>query len=284
MIQPVGIPGELVISGENLSRGYINRSDLNADRFIYLKYPDGRYLRGYRTGDLVKWCYDGNIEFIGRTDFQVKLRGFRIELGDIESKLLDMPVVKTAVVVLQELKPENKIISAYVVLKENSITSTEKIRRYLSARLPDYMIPAHIMILDELPLNSSGKIDRKALPLPEFVSHEKLVRPHSSFEKKLLEIWKDTLGLEELGITQNFFDVGGNSLLAVHIVSQIRKRFNIDIEPVHIMEHPNIRALAAFINETDKEDAAEEVAADQTIDMRRQAFSMLRRKRSGYHE
>lgn len=281
MIQPAGVPGELVITGENLSRGYLNRPELTDDKFIYLRYPDGQCIRGYRTGDLVKWSYDGNIEFIGRTDFQVKLRGYRIELGEIESKILDMGYTKAAVVAVKELRPGNMMIAAYVVLKEHSVLSAEAIKKYLAGKLPDYMVPSYITIMDELPLNTSGKIDRKALPLPEFGTQEKLVDPHTSYEKRLLEIWKETLGVAELGITQNFFDVGGNSLLAVHMVSQIRKKFNLDIEPVHMMEHPNIRSLAAFLSEGGDGGMVEDTVIDRSVEMRKQAFSVLRQKRTG---
>jgi amino acid adenylation domain-containing protein len=279
-IQPAGVPGELVITGVNLSRGYLNRPELNSERFITFRYPDGRYLRGYKTGDLVKWNNDGNIDFIGRTDSQVKIRGFRIELGEIEAKLLESPLVKTAAVTIRELKPENKFIAGYVVLKEPFTSSPEDLKSYLATKLPDYMIPGFIMILDDLPLNTSGKIDRKALPFPDFVSHAKLVAPSSSFEKKLLDIWKETLGLEDLSITHNFFDIGGNSILAVHMVNLLKKRFSINIEPLHVMEHPNIKSLSRFITENCINSIQDPPESDEPKDVRKQSFSAFQQRRN----
>lgn len=279
-VQPAGVTGELVITGVNLSRGYLNRPELNSERFITFRYPDGSYLRGYKTGDLVKWDSDGNIDFIGRTDSQVKIRGFRIELGEIEAKLMESPLIKTAAVAIREFKPENKFIAGYVVLKEPFTSSPEDIKNYLASKLPDYMIPGFIMILDELPLNTSGKIDRKALPFPDYVSHAKMVGASSSSEKKLLEIWKETLGLEDLSITQNFFDIGGNSILAVHMVNLLKKRFSINMEPLHVMEHPNIKSLARFMTENCINCIQDPPELDEQKSARKQSFSALQQRRN----
>jgi amino acid adenylation domain-containing protein len=251
-IQPIGVPGELVITGVNLSRGYLNRPDLNKERFIEFEYLNNRKLKGYKTGDLVKWMDDGNIDFIGRVDNQVKIRGYRIELGDIESKLLEFQKIKSAAVVVNQSNPENKFIAGYVVLKKPGSCTAEDIKKFLTAKLPDYMIPAYLMILDEIPLNTSGKIDRKALPEPDLVSHEKFVAPESFYEKKLQEVWKETLNLKDVGVTHNFFDIGGNSLLAISIVSEIKEKMNINLEPIHILEYPNIRGLAQYLSEENK--------------------------------
>lgn len=271
-LQPLCVPGELVITGVNLSRGYLNRPELNSERFISFTYPDGRILRGYRTGDLVKLCPDGNIDFIGRTDSQVKIRGFRIELGEIEARMLEFPAVKSAVVVVREKSPENRFIAGYVVLKEKNMATAEEMRKYLLTKLPDYMVPAIIVILDSMPLNTSGKIDRKALPdtLPIIV--EKSTEQSSSVERRLQEIWKETIGLDEVGINQNFFDVGGNSLLAVHMVNLIRNKMNVGIEPLHVMEHPSIRSLARFISGIHQ--------AAPVKNVRKQNFTALQQRRN----
>jgi len=278
-IQPIGVTGELVITGVNLSRGYLNRPELNSDRFIEFDYLDGQRLKGYKTGDLVKWSEDGNIDFIGRTDTQVKIRGYRIELGDIESKLLDFPKIKTAAVIVNQSNPNNMIIVGYVVLKTAGSSTPEEIRQFLANKLPDYMIPAHLMILDSMPLNTSGKIDRKALPEPDLISQEKFVAPASSHEKKLLQIWKESLNVREIGITHNFFDIGGNSLLAISIVSEIKEKLNIDIEPIHILEFPNIRGLARFIAEQAESINTPANQIEKTKEVRKQDFSRLQKRR-----
>lgn len=278
-IQPIGVPGELVITGVNLSRGYLNRPDLNAEKFIEFEYLNNQKLKGYRTGDLVKWMDDGNIDFIGRIDSQVKIRGYRIELGDIESKLLEFQKIKTSAVVVNQSNPENKFIAGYVVLKKPGSCTVEDIRKFLTAKLPDYMIPAHLMILDDIPLNTSGKIDRKALPEPDLVSHEKFVAPESFYEKKLQEVWKDILNLKDVGVTHNFFDIGGNSLLAISIVSEIRERMNIGLEPIHILEYPNIRGLAQYLSEENKPVEVISNPEQNNKVLRKQDFSRLRKKR-----
>ena len=276
-IQPVGVPGELIITGVNLSRGYLNRPELNAEKFFDFKYLNGQAPRAYRTGDLVRWSEDGNIDFIGRADNQVKIRGFRIELGDIESKLLEVPEIKAAAVIVKEMKSGNKYIAAYVVLKESFTSSSDEIKRILSAKLPDYMIPAHIMILNEMPLNTSGKLDRKALPEPEFIASAELVPPVSFYEKKLQQIWMEVLDLEKIGITHNFFDIGGNSLLAVHIINVINQKFEINLDPIHILNYPNISGLARFISEQ-KGDGSSQVTVEEKV--RKQNFTSLRQKRN----
>ncbi|HLN56049.1 MAG TPA: amino acid adenylation domain-containing protein [Bacteroidales bacterium] len=270
-LQPSGVPGELVITGVNLSRGYLNRPELNSERFITFLYPDGRYLRGYKTGDLVKLCRDGNIDFIGRTDSQVKIRGFRIELGEIESKLLEYPAVKSAAVVVREKSPENKFIAGFVVLKDKGTVTTDELRKYLLSKIPDYMVPGIITILESMPLNTSGKIDRKALPDTQPAFSDKSAEHASSVERSLQEIWKETLGTDEVGLTHNFFDVGGNSILAVHMVNLIKQKLNVNIEPLNVMEHPSIRSLAGFISGIPVPDAR---------NVRKQDFAALQQRRN----
>jgi len=279
-IQPIGVPGELVITGVNLSRGYLKRPELNTERFIHFKYLNGHTMRGYKTGDIVKLLDDGNIDFIGRADTQVKIRGYRIELGDIESKLLDFPEIKTAAVIVDDSNPENQFIVGYIVLKETGSSTPDEIRRFLTSRLPDYMIPVHLIILNGLPLNASGKIDRKALPKPDLVSQDKFVAPASFFEKKLKQIWSESLNVENIGITHNFFDMGGNSLLAINIVSKIKEKLNLTLEPIHIMEFPTIRGLARFIAWYDVENIDSQANYNlKNKEVRKRNFSSLQNKR-----
>jgi amino acid adenylation domain-containing protein len=272
-LQPVGIPGELVITGVNLARGYLNRPELNTKRFISFEYPDGSILRGYRTGDLVKWTDDGNIDFIGRIDNQVKLRGYRIELGDIEAQLNSCPGVKTSAVIVKETDPGHNYLAGYVVLKENARLKPEEIKNLLAEKIPFYMIPSHIIILEEMPLNASGKIDRKALPEPVITSGVKLASPDSFYEKKLVQIFKSALKVENIGITHNFFDMGGNSLLAIRVVNEIREELGFPIEPIHLMEYPDIRRLANYIANDGKYETLISSAP------RRQDFSRLQERR-----
>jgi acyl-coenzyme A synthetase/AMP-(fatty) acid ligase/acyl carrier protein len=277
-IQPVGVPGELVISGVNLSRGYLNRPELNAEKFFFLEYPDGRKLRCYKTGDLARWTEDGNIDFIGRIDSQVKVRGYRIELGDIESALLSFPGIKSSAVIVNDSDPDNKFLTGYIVFKEDYSTSTEEIKSFLLKKLPGYMIPAHLIIIDKMPLNNSGKIDKKALPAVNIVSSSGYVDPDSQYEKKLLPIFRETLGSQEIGVTHNFFDAGGNSLLSIRIVNEIREKLNLSVEPLHIMQYPDIRKLAKFISSLAEGQADEKITVSG-INERRQDFSRLRERR-----
>lgn len=278
LIQPVGIPGELVISGANLSRGYLNRPELNAEKFFLLEYPDGRKLRCYRTGDLARWTDDGNIDFIGRIDSQVKVRGYRIELGDIESILQSFPGIRNSAVIVNDSDPENKFLTGYVVFRENHFSTIDEIKSFLRKKLPEYMVPAHMVILDKMPLNSSGKTDRKSLPAASLVSRSGFVEPDSQYEKKLLPIFRETLKSQEIGVTHNFFDAGGNSLLSIRIVNEIRGKLNLSIEPLHILEYPDIRKLAKFISSL-SEDQSDTMITPPAGTERRQDFSRLRERR-----
>ena len=247
LIQPIGVPGELVISGTNLSRGYFHRPELNEEKFITIRDLDGNNLRVYRTGDLVKWNDEGELDFVGRLDNQVKIRGYRIELGDIEAKILEHKDVKTTAVIVNTLNNSDSQLVGYIVLNENASCSTDDIKKFLFSKLPDYMIPSHLMIIEKMPLNTSGKIDRKSLPKPELVFDKEMIEPKSKIEKELTQIWCKLLDLKSIGITNNFFDIGGNSLLAIKMVSELKESLHINAEPLILMQYPNIRELAAFL-------------------------------------
>jgi amino acid adenylation domain-containing protein len=246
-IQPVGIPGELVITGVNLSRGYLNRDELNKEKFINIRYFDGSVLRAYRTGDLAKWTDAGEIFYIGRLDNQVKIRGFRIELGDIETKIHEHPSVHNcAVIVAEDTEPKSLI--AYICPKPGAVIEAEDMRRFLSSKLPDYMVPPHFVFIDTLPLTSSGKLNRKALPKPERAKSETaIVLPVNNCERQLMNLWRDLLKIDSISINDNFFDIGGNSLLAINLATLISKEFNVVFNTIFLFEYPSIKSQSDYI-------------------------------------
>jgi amino acid adenylation domain-containing protein len=261
-ICPIGVPGELVITGENLARGYIRNTELNTAKFIQINYFEGKKIKVYRTGDIVKWDESGELDFIGRVDNQVKIRGYRIELGDIETKLLEHNNIETAVVIVDSNNEESKHLVAYVVLKIQSITDSISIKKFLMLNLPDYMVPTHIVILDKMPLNSSEKIDRKALPKPKLECNSVVSSPRSETEKVLSKIWESLLDIKNINFTSNFFDIGGNSLLVISMVVQIKKVMNINIEPVTVMQFPSIHDLSVYMDDMDPKNGQEESYSD----------------------
>ncbi|NOQ24220.1 MAG: amino acid adenylation domain-containing protein [Bacteroidales bacterium] len=250
-IVPVGISGELCISGAGLALGYLNNIELTSDKFIAHPYKEGERL--YKTGDLARWLPDGKIEFLGRIDHQVKIRGFRIELGEIESLLQKHEQIKDSVVIDREENGE-KYLCAYLVNEENF--SEEEIRSYLSASLPDYMIPSYIIELDEIPLTPNGKVNRKALPSPEIKAGDDYVAPSNAIEEKLVEIWSEVLKIEkeEISTTANFFSIGGHSLKASVLTGRIHKETGVEFPLRDVFLHSNIQAQASQINTRDKKD------------------------------
>ncbi|MES2207683.1 MAG: amino acid adenylation domain-containing protein [Pseudomonadota bacterium] len=239
---PVGIPGELYIGGVCLGRGYYNRPAATAERFL----PDPFSLNGgrmYSTGDQVRWRADGTIEFLGRLDQQIKIRGFRIELGEIEAALHTQASVQAAAAVVHTT-PQGQKLVGYVIPKKGVTPNTAAIRAALAERLPDYMIPSTLMILDHLPISPNGKLDRKALPLPT-LHIETCIAPTTELEKSLVNIWQKVLELEPVGITNNFFDLGGDSLSALRLISEIQTLLpNCKIQIVDIFNYPDIQQLA----------------------------------------
>ncbi len=244
---PPGIPGELCIGGELLARGYLNRGGLTAERFIADPFDEGGG-RLYRTGDLARWRADGQIEYLGRLDHQVKIRGFRIELGEIETQLLAQPEVREAVVVAREGSGANATGGArlvgYVSPHAGAKVDVGVLREALAKVLPDYMIPSAIVVLDSLPLNPNGKVDRKALPEPEFVGTEHYEAPQGEVEEALAGIWAQVLSVEQVGRHDNFFELGGDSILSLQIVTKAR-RAGWKITPRQLFERQTIASLAA---------------------------------------
>jgi len=257
---PMGVPGELYIGGVGLAHGYLNRPGLTGAAFIPNPFSDEPGARLYKTGDLVRYLPDGDIEFLGRIDRQVKIRGFRIELGEIEAHLSQYPAVREAVVLAREGEPgdplplgTDKRLVGYVVAKAGQKPTVSGMHHFLREKLPDYMVPSAFVTLDALPLTPSGKIDRRALPAPDSTRPElegAFVAPETPTEKEMARIWTQVLGLEQIGIHDNFFELGGHSLLATQVASRVRATFQIEIPLYYIFETPTVAGLAKSIETT----------------------------------
>ncbi|MEZ4691265.1 MAG: non-ribosomal peptide synthetase, partial [Ignavibacteria bacterium] len=247
-ICPIGVSGEICISGNCLARGYLNLPSLTEEKFVMNPYGKESGELMYRTGDLGRWMTDGNIEFLGRIDDQVKIRGYRIELGEIETVILDSGLVKNSVVLSGIDSCGNNRLAAYVIPDKEF--DRDKIRNYLSKKLPEYMIPAVWVEMKFFPVTSNGKIDRKAFPDPEI---SETISAHyqeaeSEIEIRLTELWKEILKIEKIGINDNFFELGGHSLLATRAVSAIRKQFSVNIPIKSLFEFTSIADLGKYID------------------------------------
>ncbi|MCX6580369.1 MAG: amino acid adenylation domain-containing protein [Candidatus Aminicenantes bacterium] len=251
-IQPAEIPGELCISGIGLARGYLNRPELTAERFLSVPALFPATKKIYKTGDLARWLPNGNIEFLGRIDHQIKIRGFRVELEEIENRLANHPGIKEAVVLAREEREGDKYLCAYIVSGREY--SSSELREYLLQELPDYMIPAYFVTLASIPLTSNGKVDRKNLPRPEKQSigtGAEYTPPVSETEKKLVRIWQNILSMEKIGIKDNFFDAGGDSIKIIGAVNLINKEFNSNIKTAAVYANNTIEKIAALIDSPD---------------------------------
>ncbi|QNU68230.1 amino acid adenylation domain-containing protein [Ruminiclostridium herbifermentans] len=236
---PLGVAGELCIAGEGLSRGYLNNPALTSEKFVDNPFSFGEKM--YKTGDLAKWNSDGELEFLGRSDFQVKIRGYRVELGEIESKLLKHESVKEAVVLDRTDSNGNKYLCAYLV-QDRDISASD-FREFLSKDLPDYMIPSYYVRIQNIPLTSNGKIDRRALPEPTLSLETKYAPPRNDIEKELVEVWQEVLGIESVGIYDNFFELGGSSLKAIQVSGKL-KSFGLNM--MNILRNPTIAELSKY--------------------------------------
>lgn len=243
---PPGVIGELFIGGAGVGLGYLNRPDLTAERFV----PDQFSANGaklYKSGDLARYRRDGILEYLGRADDQVKIRGYRIELGEIEAALTAAPGVQSCVVLAREDEPGNKQLVAYVVAPGNGPPAAE-LQTFLGKTLPEYMVPAHFVFLDELPLTPNGKVNRKALPAPEKGNTGAGGPPRTETEKSVAAIWAELLNVEGVGIEDDFFDLGGQSMTAVGLVARLRAAFDLNIELAMLFERPTISGLAEAID------------------------------------
>ncbi|HEX8174908.1 MAG TPA: amino acid adenylation domain-containing protein [Pyrinomonadaceae bacterium] len=249
---PVGVPGELYIGGDGLARGYHERPQLTAERFLPHPFSREAGARLYRTGDRVRYLTDGRLEFLGRLDSQVKLRGFRIELGEIEAVLNARSGVREAVVNVLEEEGRDKRLIAYVVADEEAVLKPGDLRRHLQERLPDYMIPSAFVLLDSLPLTPNGKVDRRALPAPDQSSDDaqnELVETRTPTEDILASIWSEVLRIAHVGLHDDFFELGGHSLLATQVISRVRAAFGVEIALRQLFEQPNVAGLASVIEQ-----------------------------------
>src|SRR5271165_6058488 len=247
-----GAQGELYIGGEGLARGYFERDELTAEKFVPDPFSSQPGARMYRTGDLARYRRDGNVEFLGRIDHQVKIRGFRIELGEIEAVLEQHAGVNQAVVVAREDKPGDKRLVAYVVAESpDTLTSSAELRRHVGKQLPDYMTPAAFVQMTKLPLTPNGKVDRKALPPPDQSrdAGAVYVAPRTPLEEILAQIWKEVLHVDRVGVHDNFFSLGGHSLLATQVISRIRHAAGVELPLRHMFEWPTIAELVLKIEE-----------------------------------
>ncbi|HEV8116266.1 MAG TPA: non-ribosomal peptide synthetase, partial [Acidimicrobiales bacterium] len=245
-----GVPGELLVGGVGLARGYLNHPELTAERFV--DDPDGEPgARLYRTGDLVRWLANGDLEYVGRMDGQVKIRGFRVELGEVEAALARHPSVAEAVVVARQDPPGDRRLVAYVVAAD-AAPDHRDLRRFLSERLPDHMVPSSIVTLDVLPLTPNGKVDRAGLPAPGPAAPSadpSRGAPASPAELRVAAIWADVLGRDaaSIGVDDSFFEIGGHSLLATQVIAQVREEFGTETALRAIFEAPTVAGLAALV-------------------------------------
>ncbi len=275
---PVGVPGELYIGGEGLARGYHNRPELTAERFVEHSIPHATriskrephntpVIRLYRTGDLVRWLPNGELEFLGRLDHQVKIRGFRIELGEIEQALRAFPQITGAVVVARADESGEKYLAAYLTHEGEDTPDVAKLRNFLADNLPSYMIPAHFLVLEKFPQTPNGKVDRRALPNPQIapVAVEKNGRdaPQNAREEILAGIWAEVLHLETVGREQNFFELGGHSLKVIQVISRVREALGVELAVPEVFAAPTLAGLAAKISARQKEGAARALPAEK---------------------
>jgi amino acid adenylation domain-containing protein len=246
---PVGVPGELYIGGQGVARGYRDRQELTAERFVRDRFSREPGRRLYRTGDLVRWCEDGTLEYLGRMDFQVKLRGFRIELGEVESVLMAQPGVSAAVATVREDVPGDRRLVAYFV--GHDVAPEADLRSALRTKLPPYMLPSALVELESLPMTDNRKIDRAALPPPDGARPtlaQEYAPPQTPVEESLVALWQELLGLEQIGIDDDFFDLGGHSLLAMKMLARVCDEFGVDIPLITAFEASTPRELAVAVS------------------------------------
>ncbi len=247
---PIGVPGELYIGGDGLARGYRRQPELTAERFVPHPFDDTPGARLYKSGDRARYLPNGDIEFLGRLDNQVKIRGFRVEPGEIEARLEEHPAVQNAIVVAREDAPGDKRLVAYIVARPGQQPTAETLRAALQTTLPDYMLPAAFVPLDAFPLTPNGKVDRSALPAPDWTpAATAYTAPRTVVEEALVAIWQEVLGVARIGVHDNFFALGGHSLLATRVISRIQQTFQVAVPLRALFEAPTVTGLAAVIEE-----------------------------------
>jgi amino acid adenylation domain-containing protein len=247
---PIGVRGELHIGGEGIGSGYINNAQMTQDKFIPDPFSDKPQSSLYKTGDLARYLPDGNIEYLGRIDNQVKIRGFRIELGEIEAVLSTHPTVRESVVIAHEVSEGDKHLVAYCVAQTDQVIENQTLRAFLKERLPDYMVPAFWVEIEAMPLTPSGKIDRRALPIPTLTREaleKAYVAPLTALEYLLAELWQEILGVEQIGIEDNFFELGGTSISGMVFINRLQEKLQSHLYPIALFEAPNIADFITYL-------------------------------------
>jgi acyl-coenzyme A synthetase/AMP-(fatty) acid ligase/acyl carrier protein len=271
---PIGVTGELYVGGAGVGRGYLNRPELTAERFLPDPFSAEPGARVYKTGDLARYLPNGNIECHGRTDHQVKIRGFRIELGEIESVLSQHHAIRESAVVAREDMPNDKSLVAYMVTAEDVAPTPSELRSFLKQKLPDYMIPSAFVMLNALPLTPNGKVDRRALPDPSetrSASEESYEVPRTPMESLIAEIWQEVLHVNRVGVHDNFFDLGGHSLLCLPVMTRLEKQIGVRITPRDLI----LQTLGQLAAACEARQEAEQAA--KPVGLRKRAFNALRR-------
>lgn len=250
---PINTPGELYISGDGVVRGYYNRAELTAEKFIANPFVENKNSRMYSTGDLVQYNEAGVLECLGRIDHQIKIRGYRIELGEIESLLSNYSAVSEAVVILREDVLNDKRLVAYVVSALNTSIDVLALKKILANDLPEFMVPSVFVELKALPLTPNGKIDRNALPVPEnkkqTTSRASFVKAENALQESIVVCWQEVLNLEKIGLDDNFFDIGGHSLLVVEVLSKLRENIEQPVKMIDMFRFPTIRQFSNYLSD-----------------------------------
>jgi amino acid adenylation domain-containing protein len=287
---PIGVAGEIYIGGAGVALGYLNRAELTAERFVADPFSEDAQARLYKTGDVGRWRADGNLEYLGRNDHQVKIRGHRIELGEIESQLSRHAQVKEAVVLAREATSSEvasgeKRLVAYVTCAVPGELQVEDLRRHLKAVLPEYMVPSAYVVLESLPLTANGKLDRKALPAPDLEAYgtKEYIAARNSIEASLCALWKDVLQLQKVGVNDNFFDLGGSSLNAVLVVQRMQRDLKLKVSVIQMFIYPTVSHMAQYLSNSETEktqqrEASWDSSRPEALQTRRD--SMMRRRRA----
>jgi amino acid adenylation domain-containing protein len=279
---PVGVPGEIYVAGSGLARGYLKRPDLTTEKFVLSVLGNHAGVRLYKTGDRARYLPDGNLEFLGRVDNQVKIRGFRIELGEIEAALRQHPGVNDGTVIARDDVPGDRRLIAYVVPNHLQSFAVSDLRKFFKKRLPDYMQPSAYVMLETLPLTPNGKVNRQALPAPDQSRPDDLkeafVPASHPAEKMIAEIWAEALHLDRIGIYDNFFDLGGHSLLLMQVHSRISSLFHKNLPLIKMFEHSTVYSLARYLSESSNEDALsrEDQKQTQRLENRKTRLQQIR--------
>jgi amino acid adenylation domain-containing protein len=278
---PVGVAGELYIGGEGLARGYLNRPEEMELRFVPDPFQPSSRSRLYRTGDLARYLSNGDIEFLGRRDHQLKIRGYRIEAGEIETALEQHPNVREAVVIARDHSPTDRRLVAYLVFAAKPALTVTALRDFLAETLPEYMIPSAYVPMDVLPLNTNGKVDRKALPVPDALRPEQAATycaPTTDMEHQLVAAWQEALKLQQIGVHDNFFDLGGHSLLIVQVQNRLKVLLAREVAVIDLFRYPTISSLARFLDQSGEKSPSFQGIHDRA---RKQKEALARRQRPG---